>query len=65
MRGADDVRKEVVYVGRRAGSQFVPYGTGFVPASSLDGQKYQSGSVTCRVDVRFTPNATQLVRSNE
>jgi hypothetical protein len=42
MRVADDVRKAVVYIGLRSGSNFVPYGTGFVVASRLDGIKYQT-----------------------
>ena len=65
MRVADDVRKAVVYIGRRAGSQFVPYGTGFVVASSLDGQKYQTIVTAKHVIKRMGKVEAVSVRVNE
>jgi hypothetical protein len=65
MRVADDIRKAVVYIGRRVGSQFVPYGTGFVVASLLDGLKYQTIVTAKHVINRMGTVDDVYVRVNE
>src|SRR5262245_13512587 len=65
MRVADDVRKAVIYVGRQAGSLFVPYGTGFVVASSLDGKKYQTIVTAKHVINRMGNVEAVIIRVND
>jgi hypothetical protein len=65
MRVDDGVLKTVVYIGRSVASEFVPYGSGFVVASLVDGFKFQTIVTAKHVLEKMGEIDVVLVRVNQ